>query len=98
MSTKLCCILRVGQSKQFGNQLFAFSLGDELGGRDCIDQHLELRQLIYMSIIVVLVLCRLIVLDMKATVMEHDKIIADRVTGDLKGIVFLEDLHQLSGR
>ena len=51
---------------------------------DCIDQHLELRQFIYMSIIVVLVLRRLIVLDMKAAVMEHSKIITDRVREALK--------------
>ena len=30
--------------------------------------------------------------------MEHSKIITDRVAGDLEGIVFFEDLHQLSGR
>ena len=45
-----------------------------------------------------LVLRRLIVFDMKATVMEHSKIITDRVAGDLKGIIFFEDLHQLSCR
>ena len=51
-----------------------------------------------MTIIVVLVLRRLVVFDMKATVMKYSKVIADCVPGNLDSILLFQNLDQLSGR
>ena len=98
MPAKLGRIRCTGQCEQLCNQFITLTLRDELRRRNCIRQELKLSQVIGVTIIVLLVLHRLVVFDMKATVMEHGKIIADCVSGNLDGILLFQNLHQLGSR
>ena len=51
-----------------------------------------------MTVIVVLVLRRLIVLNVKATVVENGEVIADCVPRNLDSILLFQNLYQLRGR
>lgn len=87
---QLLHILMTGERQQLGNQLIALSLCDELGRGDCVNQNLQLGQIIRLPIIVVLVLHGLVIFDMEIAVMQHGQVITDGIATDLDIVFFFQ--------
>ena len=98
MPAKLRSICHTGQCEKLCNQFITLTLRYESGRRNCIRQELKLSQIIGVAIIVVLVLRRFVVLNVKATIVKNGEVIADCVSGNLDGILLFQNLDQLSGR
>ena len=98
MPAKLRSIRCTGQREKLGNQFVALTLRDKPGGRNRIYKELKLSQVIHVTIIVIFVLCRLVVLNVKATIVKNGKIITDCVPGNVDSILLFQNLHQFSCR
>ena len=71
-------------------------VGNELGRGDRIDQDFQFRYAEKLAIEIVFVLCRVDDLNLKITVTQHQKIIADCIAADLDIIFFFQHLHQFN--
>jgi hypothetical protein len=90
---KLSSIRYIDQRKKLRNQFIALSLRYGIGRRNYIRQEFKHCQIIGVVITVVLVLNRLILFNVKVTVVENAKTIADCVSGNPDDLLLLQNLY-----